>query len=304
MSPRIPFGRKSTADDVLAGLTLTGKTVAITGCNSGIGFETMRALATHGAHVIGLARTWEGADGACRRVGGATTPIACDLSDLSSVRQAIDAVRSLDRPVDTVITNAGIMASNKLQVRHGVEMQFLVNYLSHFLLITEVLDLVPDQTGRVVIVSSRASVDQAPKEGILFDNLDGHEFYSPFAFYGQSKLAAALFAKELSRRLKSRGIDVNSLHPGAVRGTGLARHFAFPLNIVMKVASLFMKSVPQGAATQVLLAASPLVAGISGEYWADCHVSRGSKFLNDAHMSERLWEESKAIVAKQESSAT
>jgi WW domain-containing oxidoreductase len=135
------------------------------------------------------------------------------------------------------------------------------------------------------------------QQGILFDNLDGHRFYNPFAFYGQSKLACALFAKELSRRLTPRGIVVNSLHPGAVRDTGLNRSLGFPLTAILRVARYFMKSVPQGAATQTLLAASPLVEGISGEYWVGCQIGKGSKFLNDRLMAERLWTVSEKILA-------
>ncbi len=137
------------------------------------------------------------------------------------------------------------------------------------------MDLVRNGTGRIVIVSSSAGIRQAPAEGIMFDNLDGRRFYEPLAFYGQSKLANALFAKELSRRLSARGIAVNSLHPGATRGTGLNRNLTLPLRIVLSAAKWFMKSAPQGAATQALLAAHPSVGGISGEYWTNCRIAAG-----------------------------
>jgi WW domain-containing oxidoreductase len=159
------------------------------------------------------------------------------------------------------------------------------------------IDLVREHTGRIVIVSSSASIEQAPKEGIMFDNLDGRRFYEPFTFYGQSKLATALFATELSRRLAGRGILVNSVHPGAVGGTGLQRSLGFPFNLIMPIASLFMKSIPQGAATQVLLAASPLSEGITGEYWADCNIAKGSKFLAQPSIAKWLWVVSDEIIA-------
>jgi WW domain-containing oxidoreductase len=298
----IPFGRRSTADYVLAGLDLSDRTILLTGCDGGIGFETFRALAQRGAHVIGLARSLRAAREACRRAGGASSAISCDLGDLDSVLEASRTVRRLKRPLDAVVANAGMMGPKKLEVRDGVELQFLVNHVGHFALINELIDLVPNHTGRIVIVSSNSSIQQAPKQGILFDNLDGHRFYKPFIFYGQSKLAGALFAKELSRRLAPRGIVANSLHPGAVGGTGLNRSLGFPFTTVLAVARHFMKSVSQGAATQTLLAASPLVDGISGEYWADCQIARGSPWLNDRTIAERLWSATEKIIATRVSS--
>ncbi len=112
----------------------------------------------------------------------------------------------------------------------------------------------------------------------MFDNLDGRRSYKPFTFYGQSNLATALFAKELSRRLAGWGIAVNSLHPGATRGTNLNANLGLRFRLILSIAQRFMKSVAQGAATQVLLAASPLVEGITGEYWSDCQVAEGNAF--------------------------
>jgi WW domain-containing oxidoreductase len=297
MDQTIPFGRRSTAADVLARLDLSGRTILVTGCNAGIGFETLRALVEHGAHVIALARSLEAAQDACRRAGGASSAVACDLGDLNSVLAACRSVRRLNRRLDAIVANAGMLGSKTLQVRDGLELQFLVNHVGHFALLNGLLDLVPDHTGRIVVVSSSSSIQQAPKGGILFDNLDGHRFYRPFAFYGQSKLACALFAKELSRRLAHRGIVANSLHPGAVAGTGLNRGLPFPLSAVLAVARHFMKSVAEGAATQTLLAASPLVDGISGEYWVDCQIAEGSPWLNDRTIAERLWITTEQLIA-------
>jgi WW domain-containing oxidoreductase len=223
--------------------------------------------------------------------------MACDLADLASVNAAADNLLKAGRPIDAIITNAGLMGSNQLEKRYGVEMQFLVNHLAHFLLVSRLLPLVPDNTGRIVIVSSSASINQAPKEGILFDNLDGHHSYSAFKFYGQSKLACALYAKELSRRLRGRGIAVNSVHPGAARGTSLNRSLGFPMSAILAFAQLFFKTPEQGAATQCLLAASPLVQGITGEYWSDCQMAKGSRYLNDTVMAQRLWNKSEDILA-------
>lgn len=296
MSHPIPFGKKSTADQVLADLDLSGKTFLITGCNSGIGFETMRALAARGGHIVGLARTFKGAKNACDRAGATANPIECELSSLTSVQRAVGVISRMSRPIDTIITNAGIMGSKQLEKIYGVESQFFVNHVAHFALVVGLLALVPSRTGRIVVVSSSASVDQAPRDGIMFDNLDGSRGYKLFPFYGQSKLANALFAKELSRRLQSRQIAVNSLHPGAVGGTSLQRNLGFPLNLVFAVAQRFMKTIPQGAATQTLLAASPLVEGMSGHYWSDCQVSQGSRLLEDEAMAKRLWTVTERIV--------
>ena len=298
MNSSNPYGARSTADDVLSGVNLAGKTILVTGCNSGLGLETIKVLSAHGARIIGLARSLDSAQKACANAGASATPVACDLSDLASVSIAIDTIRRLGTPLDAIVTNAGIAAPSKLDVRYGVELQFLVNHISHFYLVTRLIDLVPDQTGRVVIGSSSSSTDQAPKEGILFDNLDGHRYYKPFTFYGQSKLATALFAKELSSRLAGRGIAVNSYHPGATRGTNLNVNLSLPLRLVLQVAQLFMKSVPQGAATQTMLAASPLIQGTTGEYWSDCHVAKGSKFLADQALATRLWNVSEQLISE------
>jgi len=297
MHSSIPYGTRSTADAVLAGVDLSGKRILVTGCNTGIGFETIRALAAHGAHIIGLSRSREAAVEACAKVGASATPVECDLGNLDSVSAAVATIRNIGGPLDAIVANAGTMCPKTLEVRYGVELQFLVNHIGHFLLVNGLLDLVPDRIGRIVIVSSSASTEFAPKEGILFDNLDGHLFYKPFVFYGQSKLANALFAKELSRRLAKRAIAVNSLHPGAVGGTSLQRSLGFPFTLIMPIARLFMKSIAQGAATQTLLAASPLVEGISGEYWSDCQVAKGHRLLGDPAIAQRLWRVSESIVA-------
>ncbi|HWJ36898.1 MAG TPA: SDR family NAD(P)-dependent oxidoreductase [Steroidobacteraceae bacterium] len=299
MADSNPFGARSTADKILAGVDLTGKRFVVTGCSSGIGLETMNALAANGAHVIGLARSLAAAQSACARVGLACTPMECDLSNLDSVAAAAASIRALNVPLDAIVANAGVANLPTLQTRYGVEMQFLVNHVGHFALVNALCDLVRDGTGRIVIVSSNASIRQAPAEGIMFDNLDGRRSYQPFVFYGQSKFAAALYAKELSRRLRGRGIAVNSVHPGATRGTRLNQHLRQPLALILSVAKLFMRSVQRGAATQALLAASPRVTGISGEYWRDCRVADGHPLLNDADLAKRLWDVSERIVTAQ-----
>jgi WW domain-containing oxidoreductase len=302
MANSIPHGARSTAAQVLAGVDLTRKCILVTGCSTGIGFETMNALAANGAHVIGLARSLASAKNACETVGRSATPVACDLGNLDSVAAAAETIRGLQVPLDAIITNAGIAAPPTLLTRYGIEMQLLVNHIGHFSLVNQLIDLVRNGSGRIVIVSSSASIKHAPPGGIMFDNLDGDRFYNPLTFYGQSKLAAALYAKELSHRLRGRGIAVNSLHPGATTGTGLNRNRGLALRIGLSAARLFMKSPSQGAATQVLLAANPRVAGITGEYWSNCQIAVGNPLLNDGDLAKRLWKVSTRIVAAQNAS--
>lgn len=288
---------RSTADQVLAGIDLTGRYFLITGCSSGIGFETMKSLAANGAHVIGLSRSFSSAKTACDKVGRCAIPIACDLADLASVITAARTIRGLEIRLHGLIANAGIAIPPTLQTRCGIELQFLVNYIGHFLLINRVVDLVRDDCGRIILSSSSASITHAPQQGIMFDNLDGHRSYEPLQFYGQSKLAVALYAKELSHRLRARRIAVNSAHPGVTRGTGLYRNFTMAKRMAILTAQLFGKSAAQGAATQVFLAGSPQVAGISGEHWSNCRIVAGNNLVSDRRLSRRLWKVTEQIIA-------
>jgi WW domain-containing oxidoreductase len=289
MTKLLRFGRRSTADQVLAGVNLTGKHFLVTGCNSGLGFETMNALAANGGSVVGLARTLETASQACAGTSPNCTPVACDLTSFDSIATALAAIRELSIPFDAIIANAGVANVSSPQVRYGVEKNFLVNYLGHFMLIAGLTDRLRDHSGRIVVVSNALSAGQAPTEGIMFDNLDGHRFYDPRTFYAQSKLASALYAKELSRRLKSRGILVNSVDPGTAR-TRFNRGL---------LSRLLAKTPARAAATQALLAASPQVEGITGRHWADCNVSEGNSILEDAVLAKRLWDMSREILQRQ-----
>jgi WW domain-containing oxidoreductase len=298
MASSIPFGARSTANQVLAGVDLRGKWMLVTGCDEEIGFETMNALTANGAHVVGLASSWPSARMACDPIGPRATPVACDLADLDSVAAAAEMIRGLQVSLDAIITTAEVASPPTLRTRYGVELQFLSNHIGHFTLVNRLLDFVRNGTGRIVITSSKASVTQTPPEGIMFDNLDGHRFYDSMTFYGQSKFAVALYAKELSRRLRRRAIAVNSLHPGATKGAGLRKDICFPLRIVRSTVQQIMKSGGQRAATAALLAASPCVTGVTGEYWSDCQVAKGNPLLNDGELAKRLWQVSMQIVER------
>lgn len=290
------FGYNTTAEEATAGVDLSGKRILLTGCNSGIGFETMRVLTERGAAVLGAARSLEKAEKAGAKVNGETIPVVCELSEPESVFAAAESVKAMGEKLDVIVCNAGIMALPKLNQQHGYELQFFTNHIGHFILVTELLDLLADD-GRVVMVSSEAH-RQAPKEGIQFDNLSGEKGYTSWIAYGQSKLANILFAKELARRLEGTDKVANALHPGVIN-TNLARHMNSIVDVAMSAISpIALKSIPQGAATQTYLAAHPDAAKVSGEYFSHCNPARPTSKARDAALATKLWEKSEEIVAE------
>lgn len=287
------FGKTSTAEDVTAGMNLAGKTVLVTGCNSGLGYETMRVLAMRGAHVIGAARTAEKAATACASVEGKTTPLVVELTDLPGIVRAAEEVASLELPIDMLILNAGIMALQGLRLANGVEMQFAVNHLGHFLLAKRLLDqVIAADAGRVVVVSSGAH-RWAPDEGIQFDNLDGAGGYDPWQAYGQSKVANGLFSRELARRLSDTAATSNSLHPGVIP-TNLSRHLP-PREI--DTSDPRYKTIPEGTATQCYVATSPDLERVTGYYFSDCNPAEPNHHMQDDEMAVKLWAVSEELVA-------
>ena len=278
------FSARSSADHVIAGVDLSAKRFVVTDCNSDNGFQTMRALDANGAEVIGLAASITDARAACAQAGAACIPVACDLSELGSVAAAAEYIRISHAPLDGIIANAEIPRLPALQTRYDVEMQFLGNYLGHFALVNNLCDIVRNRTGRIVILGSGARLDRLPPEGIRFDNLDGRHYYDSSVFYEQSKFAVALYGKELARRLRARGVAVNSVQPARVNG-----YLARALGLIQLVANFFVGVEQRIAATQTLLAASPSVARISGESWRDCRIVAAHPLLDDVALAERLW---------------
>ena len=287
-----PFSARSTADHILAGIDLSKKRFVVTDCNSDSGFETMRALDANGAQVIGLATSITNARTACAQAGAGCIPLACDLSDLGSVAAAAANIRSSHAPLDAIIANAEVPRLPALQTRYGVEMQLLGNYLGHFALVNDLCDIVRDGSGRIVILGSGARVDQIPPEGITFANFDGGHSYNGSVFFEQSKFAVALYGKELARRLRARGVAVNSVHPIA-RVNG---YLPSALGLIQLVTNRFIGVEQRVAATQTLLAASPLVARISGETWMDCRIVAAHPLLDDRALAVRLWEMSDCML--------
>jgi NAD(P)-dependent dehydrogenase (short-subunit alcohol dehydrogenase family) len=296
--PRSRFDEDSTAEQVTEGIDLQGKIAVVTGCTSGIGFETMRVLALRGAYVIGTGRTLDKAARACRLVPGITTPVALELSDFDSVVACADAIRSLNSPIDMLICNAG-MRGGEHEAVNGIEKHFLVNHLGHFLLVNRLIDRVYfSWQGRVVIVGSRAAYRSAPAAGIEFDNISGERDYSVDKAYGHSKLANALFSLELARQLRGTRITSNALHPGVI-DTGIVRtEPAVVRGLFGAWTALTGKSVEQGAATTCHVATSPLLGSTSGAWFEDCnavHVS-GTHHLEDQEMAARLWQLSESLL--------
>jgi WW domain-containing oxidoreductase len=289
------FGYGSTAEQVTHGLDLTGRTFLVTGCNSGLGLETVRVLALRGARVLATARSVDKAREAVSALGPRVQPHACELSDPGSVRACVAAVRSAGDKLDGIVCNAGIMALPRLQQAHGYELQFFTNHIGHFMLVTGLFDALAPHA-RVVMLSSAAHA-MAPKRGVEFDNLSGARRYDPWRAYGQSKLCNLLFAKELAQRWVGTGRTANAVHPGVIF-TNLNRNMPRIARAGFRaLAPIACKSVPEGAATQCYAATHPKLAQVSGAYFADCNVARSTRLSRDTELAARLWEESERIVA-------
>jgi NAD(P)-dependent dehydrogenase (short-subunit alcohol dehydrogenase family) len=286
-----PFGKESTGEEVTAGLDLSGKTVLITGANSGLGYETMRVLAMRGAHIIALARNMEKAQKACDSIEGKTTPVACELTDFNSVVACTEIIKGLNQPVDVLICNAGIMELPELEQVYGIEKQFVVNYLGHFILTNRLLDQVKaaDQ-GRIVMLSS-GRYKSAPPEGIQFDNLSGEKGYDPLTAYGQSKLAIALFSQELSRRLEGTTVTSNAVHPGIIM-TNLGRYLpTWKIKLSKLIGWTFMRSVEQGVASTCYVATNPELAKVSGQMFFNCNpITPEGNHMSDRTLAAKLWD--------------
>ncbi|MBL8202124.1 MAG: SDR family oxidoreductase [Chromatiales bacterium] len=293
------FNKNSTAEEVTAGLDLAGRTALVTGATSGIGLETARVLALRGAHVLVAGRTLDKARAACAAIPGRATPLACELEDFDGVAECAARVNQLGVPLDMLICNAGIMAPPTLQLVRGLEKQFVANHLGHFLLVNRLLDAVrAAPAGRIVMVSSSAH-KWAPPGGIAFNNLTGDKGYEPRAFYGQSKLANALVARELARRLRGRPATANAVHPGLII-TNIIRYIPRWQQLLAPMVGPLLRSriktTPQGAATTCYVAAHPDVAAASGRYSADCAVATPAKVMEDDALAARLWTESERLV--------
>jgi NAD(P)-dependent dehydrogenase (short-subunit alcohol dehydrogenase family) len=227
---------------------------------------------------------------------------ALDLADQSSVRSF---VASWVGPLGILVANAGVMATPEQRTAEGWELQFATNHLGHFALATGLRPaLAAGGDARVVVVSSVGHVNGE----VLFDDLDftAHP-YDPWAAYSQSKTANILFAVEAARRWAPAGISVNACNPGRIASTNLSRHLTLPPETFdpSGTTGVSVKNIEQGAATSVLLAASPTVEGVTGRYFEDCAeavpftpgVRRGvASYALDPVKAQRLWDVSEERV--------
>ncbi|MFF4756544.1 SDR family NAD(P)-dependent oxidoreductase [Streptomyces sp. NPDC002514] len=308
-----PFNRDTTADEVLRGVDLTDRRAVVTGASSGVGVETAKALARAGAEVtLAVRNTAKGAHVAAEiatdtgNKGVRVAPL--ELTDLDSVRAFAE---NWQGPLHMLINNAGIMALPELQLINGFEAQFATNHLGHFALATGLHDALAAEGGRIAALSSTAHL-YSP---VVFDDINyANRSYVPLEAYGQSKTAIVLFAVEAGRRWAADGITANALMPGGIR-TPL-QQYAFGEDMSDDARQVYdtypWRSAAQGAATSVLVAASPLVDGVTGRYFQNSNEAPVidpeelatniepagvAAYALDPRAAERLWDLSVAAVA-------
>lgn len=228
---------------------------------------------------------------------GDTTALECELGDWQSVRNCAESIKAAGQPIDVLIANAGIMAPEQLVLHHGLESQFAINHMGHFVLAHHLLEQVRRaHRGRIVLVSSDAhKVFVRSRAGIEYDWLDGSSGNRPWRFYGQSKLANVLHAKALAVRLEASGGTANALHPGVIK-TGLGRESGFANSVAYFLSKPISFTVPQGAATTCYVATSPELEGVNGQYFSRCRLGRYNQLADDTELVERLWSYSKEVA--------
>ncbi len=305
------FGFDSTTDEVLDGVDLTDVNVVITGTSAGLGVETARVVAAHGATVVGIVRDLDKARRNLDDVGAANVDLyQADLASLASIRSFTDTFfADGHNRIDVLIANAGIMACPQGTTADGFELQFGTNHLGHFLLVNRLLPLLlTGNPARIVMVSSAGhrfsdvSVDDPGFERTPYDAWEA---------YGRAKSANIHFANELDRRLCDRGVRATSLHPGGII-TELGRHLTDETLGVLVAAhdnrQVTFKSVPQGAATSVWAGFVADADEVGGHYCEDCAVApilddpNGSpgvmRYAFDAATESALWSRSEEMVGE------
>lgn len=262
---------------------MSGKVCLVTGANSGIGFETAKALAKMGAHVVMVCRNEAKARVALQAIqSDSGNPdvdvLIADLSSLDAIRELARVVTKNYQRLDVLINNAGVMLTKRQLSIDGYEMQYAVHHLGPFLLTHLLLDLMKASApSRIVNVSSKLH----GMANIEFDNLQAERKFGLLKAYSMSKLAHLMFSYSLAERLKGSGVTVNALHPGVI-GSNLGSTPGF--------VKLFMKSPQRGAETSVFLASSPTLESVSGKYFINCKPVRSSKASYDREVAENLWQ--------------
>ena len=310
------FGAKTTTDDVLAGVDLSGKRVLVTGVSAGLGVETARALAAHGAEVTGAARDLGKAREATKAAGvRAIDLIELDLADLASVRRAADQLTAAGKPFDLVIANAGVMATPFGHTKDGFETQFGTNHLGHFVFVNRIASLFKPGARLVNLSSAGHRFSDVSLDDPNFERTE----YAPFVAYGRSKTDNVLFAVEFDRRHKGKGVRAAAVHPGGIQ-TELGRYMTPEIiqqllkNIAATQAAaggpqFEWKTIPQGAATSVWAGVVAEADAVGGQYCEDCHVAhivdsdaevregvRG--YALDPDHAKALWAKSEELVGE------
>ena len=311
------FGFESTADNVLNGQDLRGKTIVVTGVSAGLGVETARALVTHGAHVIGTARAPSKARSATASFadqGGGLELVEMDLASLESVRACADALLARGTPLDRIICNAGVMAIPQGKTADGFETQFGTNHLGHFVFVNRLAPLLRDGSRVVMLSSAGHRFADVDVEDPNFE----HRTYDPWAGYGGAKTSNILFAVEFDRRHRSEGIRAAAVHPGSIEtelgrylpsgAIAAARKALDEEQIAQGKGPVLWKNVPQGAATTVWAAVVADADAVGGRYCEDCHVAeindnpkvRGGvqPYALDANHAKALWARSEDLVGE------
>jgi NAD(P)-dependent dehydrogenase (short-subunit alcohol dehydrogenase family) len=315
------FGSASTTDEVLEGVDLSGKRILVTGVSAGLGVETARTLAAHGAQVVGAARDLNKAKAATERVraqaaqGGALELVELDLASLASVRACADALASTGEPFDLVIANAGVMACPKGQTSDGFETQFGTNHLGHFVLVNRIVSLLKPGSRLVNLSSAGHRFSDIDLDDPNFERTH----YTEFGAYGRSKTANILFAVEFDRRHKPDGVRATAVHPGGIQ-TELGRHLSpeaikqlidniNAANLTSGAPAFSWKTIPQGAATSVWSGIVASADEVGGRYCEDCHVAELAEgegvragvraYALDPDRAKALWAKSEEMVGEQ-----
>ena len=277
--------------------SLDGKLALVTGANSGMGMATAKALADMGARVVMLCRNEKRGMEAYKILSEKPNRkldiMFCDLGDFSSIRAFADAFRSKYKNLDILVNNAGFISLDRQITKDGLERQFGVNHIGHFLLTMKLIDLF-GAGGRIVNVASGAH-----KTGnIHFEDINLTKRFNVIKAYSQSKLANVLFTRELASRLKGKSIAVNCCHPGAVAtNIGISRETGFG-KTVTGLLKPFFQTPEQGACTAIFLASSEEAEGVTGEYFYRCKIARSSKKSKDMELAKRLFEFSEQLVGE------
>src|ERR1700737_3272841 len=280
-----PFGATSTTDDVLSGRDLSGKRVLVTGVSAGLGVETARALAAHGAHVVGAARDLAKAQAATAQErqaaaphGGSLDLISLDLASLKSVRICANELLDRGHRFDVVIANAGVMATPFGHTADGFETQFGTNHLGHFVLVNRIAPLMGAGSRLINLSSSGHRYSKVDLDDPNFERTP----YEPFVAYGRSKTANILFAVAFDERHRERGVRAAAIHPGGIQ-TELGRYLD-PIRVPSMLeqmnkqlaaegkAPFQWKTIPQGAATSVWAGLVAPADEVGGQYCENCHV--------------------------------